>query len=163
MYLLYTSPPRFLSAFTQFILVWLYNRIRIHSTANYSSPENFESLQKIAWKFVQKTVSRSLPYLALLLHWFCEHSYKGGVSFVDSTSLTVCHIKRISAHKVFKGLAAIGKTTKEWFLGLKLDLIINEEGQIQGVQWSAGNVDDRTSVPELTKRLKVFCLQTKAI
>jgi transposase InsO family protein len=25
-----------------------YNRIRIHSTANYYSPEHFESLQKIA-------------------------------------------------------------------------------------------------------------------
>lgn len=97
---------------------------------------------------------RALPYLTLLLHWFCEHSYKTGVSFVDATSLAVCHVRRISVHKVFKGLAAIGKTTKGWFLGLKLHLIINEKGQIQGVQLSAGNVDDRTPVPELTKRLK---------
>jgi hypothetical protein len=84
---------------------------------------------------------RALPYLTLLLHWVCEHSYKTGVSFVDATSLAVCHVRRISAHKVFKGLAALGKTTKGWFLGLKLHLIINEKGQSQGVQLSAGNVD----------------------
>jgi hypothetical protein len=97
---------------------------------------------------------RALPYLTLLLHWFCEQSHKTGLSFIDSTSLAVCHSKRISSHKVFKGLAAIGKTTKGWFLGLKLHVVINEKGQIQGVQLTAGNVDDRMPVPHLTKKLQ---------
>ena len=35
-----------------------------------------------------------------------------GIGFVDSTSIIVCQSKRINQHKVFKGIAEIGKTTK---------------------------------------------------
>lgn len=35
-----------------------------------------------------------------------------GISFIDSTPIIVCHPKRIRSHKVFKGIAEIGKTTK---------------------------------------------------
>ena len=34
-----------------------------------------------------------------------------GISFIDSTALKVCHPKRIHRHRVFEGLAAIGKTS----------------------------------------------------
>lgn len=97
--------------------------------------------------------SRVLSYLTLLLHWFCEQSQKTGLSFIDSTPLKVCHYQRITSHQVFKDLAEIGKTTKGWFLGLKLHVVINEKGQIQGVQLTPGNADDRTPVLDLTKRL----------
>ncbi len=96
---------------------------------------------------------RAIPYLALLLHWLCEQSQKTGISFIDATSLAVCHNKRIYSHKVFKGFAARGKTTKGWFFGLKLHLVINERGEIQGVRLSAGNLDDRVPAPDLTKKL----------
>jgi len=33
-----------------------------------------------------------------------------GISFVDSTPIQVCHNRRVKRHKVFKGLAARGKT-----------------------------------------------------
>ena len=34
-----------------------------------------------------------------------------GLSFIDSTSLKVCHNRRIAGHRVFAGLAARGKTS----------------------------------------------------
>jgi hypothetical protein len=43
-----------------------------------------------------------------------------GIAFIDSTPIVVCHSKRIHSHKVFKEIAAIGKTTKGWFYGFKL-------------------------------------------
>ena len=43
-----------------------------------------------------------------------------GISFLDSTHLSVCHNKRIHQNKVFRGLAARGKTTIGWFYGFKL-------------------------------------------
>ncbi|MCP5362890.1 MAG: hypothetical protein H6911_02875 [Rickettsiaceae bacterium] len=49
-----------------------------------------------------------------------------GISFVDSSSLEVCKRYRISMHKVFAGIAARSKTTKGWFYGLKLHLLINQ-------------------------------------
>ncbi len=66
------------------------------------------------------------------------------ISFVDSTTLAVCHNRRIHAscvarlhraalcksttqdmHKVFAGLAARGKSSLGWFYGFKLHLVFN--------------------------------------
>jgi hypothetical protein len=74
-----------------------------------------------------------------------------GISFVDSTILTVCHARRIHSHRVFKHMAKRGKTSTGWFYGFKLHLIINEVGEILAYMLSAGNVDDRIPVPELSK------------
>ncbi len=54
--------------------------------------------------------SRVLCYLVLLLEWYCHQAQATGISYIDSTSLAVCHPKRISRNKVFRGIAALGKT-----------------------------------------------------
>ena len=51
--------------------------------------------------------------------------------------------KRISWHRVFEGLAAIGKSTMGWFYGFKLHLIINERGDLLALALTPGNIDDR--------------------
>ena len=76
-----------------------------------------------------------------------------GISFVDATSIKVCHNRRIERHKTFKGMAARGKTTMGWFYGFKLHLIVNEYGEILTFQLTPGNVDDRKPVPFLSKGL----------
>ena len=43
-----------------------------------------------------------------------------GISFIDSTSLAVCHNPRIYQHRAFAGRAARGKTSVGWFYGFKL-------------------------------------------
>ncbi|MGK5595752.1 MAG: transposase [Parachlamydiaceae bacterium] len=47
-----------------------------------------------------------------------------GIAFIGSTSIDVCHNKRIKRDKVFKGLAKRGKMTSGWFHVFKLHLII---------------------------------------
>ena len=96
---------------------------------------------------------RALYYLACLVEWYCKQGRRTGISYIDSTPIAVCHNKRISRNKLWKGVAKIGKTTKGWFLGLKLHIVINENGELQGVRLSRGNVDDRAVVPHLTSRL----------
>lgn len=76
-----------------------------------------------------------------------------GISFIDSTILTVCHSRRIHSHRVFKKLAKRGKTSTGWFYGFKLHLIINDRGEILAYMLTAGNVDDRQPVPHLAKSL----------
>lgn len=66
-----------------------------------------------------------------------------GLSFVDSSSTAVCKCYRISMRKVFAGIAARGKTTKRWFYGLKLHLIINRSVGIVKASFFLGNRDDR--------------------
>ena len=67
-----------------------------------------------------------------------------GTSFVDSTVIRVCHIKRASRNKVFAGIAAKAKSTMGWFFGFKLHLTSNEHGELLGFRLTRGNVDDRT-------------------
>ncbi|MBT7040986.1 MAG: hypothetical protein HN921_14215 [Bacteroidetes bacterium] len=51
-----------------------------------------------------------------------------GVSFVDSTSLKVCHNKHFERNKVFAGIACRGKATMGWFYGFILNLVVNDYG-----------------------------------
>ena len=76
-----------------------------------------------------------------------------GISFMDATSLKVCHNKRISQHKVFETIAARGRTCVDWFYGLKLHLVINDKGELLNVQVTPSNVDDRKPVPDLLHAL----------
>lgn len=76
-----------------------------------------------------------------------------GISFLDSTTLLVCDNHRIHNHKVFVHFAQRGKGSMGWFYGFKLHLVINECGELLACQITPGNVDDRTPVPALCKRL----------
>lgn len=76
-----------------------------------------------------------------------------GIAFVDSTALAVCGNKRITRHRVFRGVAALGRTTMGWFFGFKLHLIINECGELLGIKITPGNMDDRVPVPRMAKGL----------
>jgi hypothetical protein len=96
---------------------------------------------------------RILWYLALLLKWLCEQAKNTGFSYIDATSLAVCHQKRISRNKVFAEIAKLSKTTYGWFFGFKLHLVINERREIQALTLTKGNVDDRKPVPNLTEKL----------
>ena len=40
-----------------------------------------------------------------------------------------------------------------WFYGFKLHLVVNDQGELLACQLTPGNVDDRTPVPILSKRL----------
>jgi transposase len=76
-----------------------------------------------------------------------------GLSFIDSTALLVCDNHRIHNHKVFAEVAQRGKGSMGWFYGFKLHLVINECGELLACQITPGNVDDRTPVPTLCRRL----------
>lgn len=106
-------------------------------------------------RFVEWLPSTLLPLCVYLKHCFGQCS---GISFIDSTSLKVCHNRRISQHRVFENLAARGKTSVDWFFGFKLHLVVNEHGELLNLQLTPGNVDDRKPVPILLKSLfgKVF-------
>jgi len=76
-----------------------------------------------------------------------------GISFIDSTPIAVCKIKRALSNKTFKELAAVGKSTMGWFFGFKLHLIINDAGDLLSWQLTPGNTDDRKPVSKLARNL----------
>ena len=74
-----------------------------------------------------------------------------GITFIDSTKISVCHNKRIKRNRVFDGIAQVGKSTMGWFYGFKLHLICNDKGELLSFCLTTGNVDDRN--PETLKTL----------
>lgn len=101
-------------------------------------------------RFVELSSQVLLPLCAYLQQSFGKVT---GIGFVDSTSLAVCHNKRINCHKVFAGLAARGCTSIGWFFGFKLHLIINDKGELLAVYLTPGNTDDRKPLEAMTKQL----------
>lgn len=101
-------------------------------------------------RFVEWIPGTLVPLCAYLRSCFGTCT---GISFMDATSLKVCHNKRINSHKVFETIAARGKTSVDWFYGLKLHLVINDKGELLNVQVTPGNVDDRKPVPDLLQAL----------
>ncbi len=101
-------------------------------------------------RFVQLTPAFVVPLSAYLQHC-CGRCT--GISFIDSTSLAVCNNRRIRQHRVFAGAAARGKRSMGWFYGFKLHTIVNERGELLACRLTAGNVDDRQPVPNLTERV----------
>jgi len=106
-------------------------------------------------RFIQLQSRLFLP-LAVLVHYL--KGEETGIYFIDSTTIGVCNNKRRNSNKVFKELAASGKSSMGYFFGLKLHIIINQNGEIVALQITRGNVDDRVPVPKLTQRLegKIF-------
>jgi len=109
-------------------------------------------------RFVSLMPRLFLPLCALLHHLSGEET---GIYIADSTSLSVCHPRRIHRHKVFEGLAQRGKTSMGWFFGLKLHSVINNKGQIMAVKVTSGNTDDRAMLESMLDGLKGKCFADK--
>jgi hypothetical protein len=76
-----------------------------------------------------------------------------GISFVDSTALSVCENLRIPQHRQFADLAKRGFTSTGWFFGFKLHITVSECGELLSWFITPGNTDDRRPVPKLARKL----------
>lgn len=72
-----------------------------------------------------------------------------GYSFVDSTKIEVCNIKREHSNKVFKNVAKKGKSSMGWFYGFKLHLLCNDHGDLLWIYLTTGNIDDRVALEHM--------------
>ena len=105
-------------------------------------------------RFVELQQKSIIP-MAIFLKTCCLGECTG-ISFIDSTPLRVCHIKREKQHKVFKGMAIKGQCSLGWFFGFKLHLIINDRGEILDFMITQGNVDDRSPLKDDNFHKRIF-------
>lgn len=132
----------------------------------------FRNLKHYYINYVQKHLSKDFPETvsynrftelqkkALLpMTIFLQHMCLGectGISFIDSTPIRVCHIRREKQHKVFKNVAAKGQCSMGWFYGFKLHIVINDKGEILDFLFTQGNVDDRAPLKNKNFHNKIF-------
>jgi hypothetical protein len=91
-------------------------------------------------RFVQLK-PRMLQWIILYLNC-CRLGWLCGLYYADSTSIAVCHNRRIHSNKVFYSKAQRGKTSTGWFYGFKVFLVVNAFGEIIRVMLTAANVAD---------------------
>jgi len=109
---------------------------------------------------------RFIDWLPLTLIPLCVYLKQcfgrcSGISFIDSTSLRVCHVRlrrgvalrRIYRHRVFEQLAARGWPSVDWFYGFKLHLVVSEFGELLNMSVTPGNTDERKPFPEILEGL----------
>jgi transposase len=90
-------------------------------------------------RFLELMSETTIPMFALMMSLLAK---PGIANYIDSTKVVVCHNRRIRRNKVFKGLAARGKSSMGWFYGFKLHLIVNDQGEIVAFLITPGNVAD---------------------
>lgn len=105
-------------------------------------------------RFVELQQKAVMP-MAIFLKTFCLGTCTG-VSFIDSTPLKVCHIRREHSNKVFKGMATKGQCSIGWFFGFKLHLIINDKGEILDFMITQGNINDREPLKQKSFHDRIF-------
>ncbi len=101
-------------------------------------------------RFVELMPSILMP-LCFFMH--IQSKTQTGIYFVDATTIDVCHIKRASSNRVFKGIAKKGKSSMGWFFGFKLHLVINDLGEIMAFKLTPATTDDRIPVDTMTQCL----------
>ncbi len=105
-------------------------------------------------RFVELMHSNILP-LTLYMKTCCLGECTG-ISFIDTTPLRACKNKRTAQNKVFKDIATVGKSTKGWFYGFKLHIIVIDKGELLDFIITQANVDDRTPLKEDNFLKKIF-------
>lgn len=105
-------------------------------------------------RFVELQQKALMP-MALFLQLCCLGQCTG-ISFIDSTPIRVCHIKREFSHKTFQGLATKGQCSMGWFFGFKLHIVINDKGEILDFLFTQANVDDREPLKNKNFHDKIF-------
>jgi Transposase DDE domain len=76
-----------------------------------------------------------------------------GLPFIASLPIRVGHNRRRHSPRVFDGFAPRGKSSRGWFYGFQLHLVINDLGELLGFCLTPGNADDRRPVAKLVQAL----------
>lgn len=101
-------------------------------------------------RFVELTKRAFVP---MSLFTVMNTGKRTGVYYIDATKLEACHYKRSGKNKVFKNMADYGCTSIGKFFGMKLHLVINDQGELIAFKLTSGNVHDIKAVETISKDL----------
>ena len=120
-----------------------------HYISYFPALTNYENFLKATNKAVGFIIA-FVQYQLYLNRLNCTEN----VFYVDSTPVSVCENRYISSHKVMKGLASRGKSTKGWFFSFKLQGICTADGTIVKLCFRPGKEHDSRSFVDITEGLE---------
>ena len=102
-----------------------------------------------------KATNKSLPLMTVFVNSVLaknREKMKGQkIHFVDSTPVEVCKNSKISRHRVARGYASRGMSTKGWFFGFKLHGVCTEDMTVESLMFTMGSVHDSRMAQEVTR------------
>lgn len=124
----------------------LYRLLKARYTHEFRLPvyKNFVTLMNQYAKVILVLVNTLLQM---------NHTYAGVIKLVDSTHIPVCKNYRIKRHKTMKRLATRSKSSLGWFYGLKLHALTDLSGNMLGIRFTTGRVDDRVALDAFLEKL----------
>jgi hypothetical protein len=103
-----------------------------------------------------KATNRPFPFTAVPVQYLVllnRRMSRDGVYFLDSSALSVCTNGNIPSHRVTKGYASRGKTSKGWFYGFKLHGACDARGNLVNLRFTTGSEHDSQEAERLTDGL----------
>lgn len=123
------------------------NYIQVHMKNEFPKTVSYNRFVELQRKVFQP--------MCVFLKMFCLGECTG-ISFIDSTPIRACHIKREKQNRVLKGFATKGQCSMGWFYGFKLHIVINDKGEIIDFLFTQGNIDDRFPLKNKNFHEKLF-------
>ncbi len=73
------------------------------------------------------------------------------VKYTDATDIPVCLKKNADSNRVMRGLAAMSKSSKGYYYGLKMTMTRDADGRILNLKFSPANANDRELFCQINK------------
>ena len=101
-------------------------------------------------------LNRAAKHLAAIITAVMDFLQKNAhlIKFTDSTELPVCLLKNSKNHRTMNTLAAMSKSSKGWFYGLKLHISADVEGRALALKLTPGYADDRKIFRKMNEKLR---------
>lgn len=107
--------------------------------------DDFKSILHCSYKTFVVSINRvaqlAVDLLFKLMRLHKQHAHL--VKYTDATDIPVCLKKNADAHQTMRNLAAIGRSTKGWFYGLKLTMTRDHDGRLLALKFTTPGMNDR--------------------
>ena len=107
--------------------------------------EDFKNVLKCSYKTLVVSMNKvaviCLRILAITMNFNKQNSHL--VKYTDATDIPVCLKKNADDHKTMKEMAGWGRSTKDWFYGLKMTMTRDHDGRLLALRFTLPRANDR--------------------
>lgn len=148
-----TGRPRKITVIDSLVMA-LYQHSSTRSTKK-SVYDDFKDQLNCSYKTLVVSMNQSYMLALRILFFIMRLGKKNQhlIKYTDATDIPVCLKKNADSHRVMKGLAGFGRSTKGWYFGLKMTITRDFEGKLLAVKFSCANKDDRKIFKDINKEI----------
>lgn len=118
--------------------------------------EDFKRVLRCSYKtlvvWINKIAEASLRLLTMIMTINKRSAHL--VKYTDATDIPVCLKKNADSHKVMKDYAGWGRSTKGWYLGLKMTMTRDHDGKLLGLRFTLPKTGDQSIFRDINQDIE---------